>query len=115
MGMSISVYVGPYLQAEVPDDKINDLLDKFQELVQDGRGETGLDDDHLYLIPNVDLTGVSRPMTFERHGGDYKPFDLQNVAHECHAFTELVRPVQQELRTMGCEFKECWGVVTGWF
>jgi len=115
MGMSMSVYVGPYLQVEIPDDKIDDLLDKYQKLVQDGRGESGGNDADLYLIPNVDLPDVSRPMTFERDGGDYKPVNIQGKMYECHAFSNLVRPVEQELSAIGCKYKECWGIVTGWF
>lgn len=118
MGMSMSVYVGPYLKVEVPDDKIDDLLDEFQDLVQDGRGESGENDADLYLIPNQDLPGVSRPMSFDRHEGDYKPIEFRSITEhveECEAFTELVCPLLQELRENGFEFRECWGVVTGWF
>jgi hypothetical protein len=116
MGMALSVYIGPYLKVfDLPDEKVDELLSKHQNLVCDGRGESGCKDEHVYLIPNQKLPGVSRQMSFDKYSEESEPFEIPAVSHECYRFGVLAKPVIEDIRAMECGCKECWGIVTGWF
>lgn len=78
MSMNLSVYVGPYIQCENLD---HEMIEDWEHIVIDGRGEAGVDESTTYLIPNVKIPGINRPMTFAK-GCESIVMELNRQGHE---------------------------------
>lgn len=112
MGMHMTVYVGPYLI--VPRSSGLDWYE-FDSIVCEGRGEAGVDEQDLILIPNQSLDGVDRNMVVDAHGEqDVAQIDPADIVKEKAAFGRLAGAVFQRAKNQGFEVREAWGVVPCW-
>ena len=112
MGMDLTVYVGPYLS--VPRDSGFDWM-LWDSVVCDGRGEAGVGEPDLILIPNRKLEGIEREMHVDRHGEQQMAqINPATIVKETAAFSRLASEVIQWCDNRGIEISEAWGVVPRW-
>ena len=114
MGMSLTVYVGPYLIVPKHSGFPVDWM-KWDTIVCDGRGEAGSDEKDLILIPNCKLDGIERTMQFERHGEqDIVQISPATIVRESAAFSRLASEIFKWCDSHEVEIHEAWGVVPHW-
>lgn len=112
MSMNLTVYVGPYLI--VPKSSVFDWM-LWDSVVSDGRGEAGVGEPYLILIPNQKLEGVTRCLTVDRHGEQQMAqISPAAIVRESDAFALLASEVIQWCDSHGVEVHEAWGVVPRW-
>lgn len=114
MSMHLTVYVGPYLV--VPkNSKFN--LDDWCEAFCSGRGESGYTEDGWYLIPNRDVDGIDRVMSFDRYSDNdtVTSIDLGAQVYEMSAMRQLAAKLIAWCNENNVPFRVEWGVVPGWF
>lgn len=110
MGMSLTTYVGPYLIVPRGFEWW-----KFDNIVADGRGEAGVGENVVILVPNQELEGVTRPMRVDRTGDqEMCQINPAMIVRETSAFIRLAKPVLQYCDDYGIEIQEGWGVVPCW-
>lgn len=109
MSMDLRVYVGPYIEADGVSDEI---IDRYESLLCSGRGELGVGEARKYLIPNCELAGVNRQMSFDRH--DEPPvFEIDDCDRERTALRNIAEPFLESVRKNGGTAVTRWGVVCG--
>ena len=112
MGMDLTVYVGPYFI--VPKAGDFPWMD-WDTVICDGRGEAGVDEPDLILIPNRKLDGIERQMHVDRHGEQQlSQINPATIVKETAAFVRLADEVIRYCDDRGIEIKEAWGVVPCW-
>ena len=111
MGMSMSVYVGPYLV--LPKD-----FDwwPFDEIVTCGRGESSMHDSNLILIPNRELENDERPKHFHKNGDNQDIVRLLSLTAEIEVklLAELAKPLVDHCIENGVSFHYEFGIVPSW-
>jgi len=112
MSMNWSVYIGPYLT--VPRDSGFDWM-LWDSLVCDGRGESGVNEPNLILIPNSKLEGVERIMNIDCYA-EHKISQINpaTIVKESAAFSRLVTNIIKWFDSREIEIHEAWGVVSCW-
>lgn len=111
--MHLSVYVGPYFV--VSRSVWEDVLDKWESLVRDGRGEAGVSEPDLILVPNRKLPGISRSMRVEIHGKqDMCEISGDDIRREVAAFTSLANELLEWCEENDVHYVRTWGVVPCW-
>lgn len=114
MSMHLSIYVGPYLI--VP--KVTKVkLDKWTDVVHCGRGELTTTDDEWYLVPNCELPGVERKMTFDYCDEECAPLAISPGDHESEidAMKGVCSELIEWLEKNHMPYVMRWGVVQGLF
>jgi hypothetical protein len=109
--MQLTVYVGPYIETH-RCEIIRDLVWTHEEQVFDGRGELGVDEAKMYIVPNGPLPSVSRQMRFSRD--DEMPvvyISQSDRDQEMEAFRILAKPFIDKLNKMRADYFVLWGVV----
>ena len=110
MSISLHVYVGPYIEVwNCPQE----LIEKYDNILSDGRGESGASEARTFLIPNVDLKGVKRQLSWDRHS-ECNPTEIPAISHECCRFDDLIRGFKTDVFEANGEFLTHWGVVPGY-
>ena len=108
--MIYSIHIGPYL---IADRKFNWL--DFESIVCDGRGEFGVNEKKLILIPNLKLDGIDRMMDFDRYDGDsIQHINPATIVRETAAFVRASSKVIEYCDSEGIEIMEGWGIVPCW-
>ena len=111
MSMDLYIYVGPYL--EVTPKPPAELVEQWEHLIYDGRGENGVDEEVGYLIPNVDI-GLDRHTTFSRFSSSTDVVDMwtrANSYREVQLMEEHCKEPAKEFSENGCSSRVKWGVV----
>ena len=110
MSMQLNIYVGPYLVLP----KTFEWYD-WDQIVIDGRFEAGTDDEYLYLVPNVKLTGIDRQLLFER-GEDTPVLIITEamISRETEAMFALADPILQHCKQANVPIRIRWGIVPCW-
>ena len=111
MSINLQVYVGPYLEVRNID---YELIEKYEAMIRDGRGESGSREEVRYVIPNVQMEGTSRQMTFDKYS-ETPVIELDDINQEMRAFGKLIAPFLIGLGKAGGSFGAKWGVVCGYF
>lgn len=107
MGISLSVYVGPYLKCS---PSIGHDCDNLYDLI--GNGECVGDFD--LLGPNITMPEIQRQLKFARHQGNaVTPID--SIVREMALFESQFAHDIREIRGDYHSVEVCWGVVPGWF
>jgi|GEM_PF-2880209 len=110
MGMNLSVYVGPYFI--IAKESCFRWMD-WENVLCDGRGEAGVDESDLILIPNRKLDGVERPMHIDGEQGTIQ-INPAMIVKETAAFVRLADEVIRHCDDRLIEIREAWGVVPCW-
>lgn len=111
MSGELSVYIGPYLVLPKDFD-----WEDFESIVTEGRGEYGIDDEKLTLVPNRDLPGISREMTIERTGEQqFSQINPATIVRETAALSKLASPIFDYCDENDIEIMEAWGIVPRWY
>lgn len=112
MGISLTVYIGPYFI--IPKDSGFDWYD-WDAFVCDGRGEAGVGESDLILIPNRDLDGIDRDMHVDRLGQQQVVnINPATIVRECGAFARMAGEVIKHCDDHGIEIRQAWGIVPCW-
>ena len=112
MGIDLTVYVGPYLI--VSKDSGFDWTE-WDSVVCDGRGEAGVGEPNLILIPNRKLDGIERELRVDRHGEQQMAqINPAIIVRETAAFSRLASEVIQWCDDREIEIHEAWGIVPCW-
>jgi protein tyrosine phosphatase (PTP) superfamily phosphohydrolase (DUF442 family) len=108
MTMTLSIYVGPYLEVE----KTFDMANFGYPLVSDGRMEAAEPGEPLRLIPNQTLPGVDRQMDFNKHC-DTPVVEITTAQMDAEKveFSALTEPVFAFCRERGIHVRLKWGIV----
>ena len=110
MSMNLTVYIGPYLIVPKTFEWYG-----FDSLVTDGRCEAGTDDAELYLIPNLDVQGISRQLQFDRHSETpVVSIEPVGVGEETMRFRTHVESLIVHCRRHKISVRMEWGVVPCW-
>jgi len=110
MGMSFTTYVGPYLTVPRGFDWW-----EFEDIIVDGRGEAGVGEDVMVLVPNKKLEGVERSMRVDRTGEqEMCQINPETIVKETVALVRLAEPVFKYCDDYDIEIHEGWGVVPRW-
>jgi len=114
MSLNFAVYVGPYVVAYGTRGAVEwELLESFDDILINGRGESGINSDRVYVIPNVELG--HRESSWDRQESDRAPteIDEKDVRGELKMMADLANTFIAAVESAGgtCEVK--WGVVCG--
>jgi len=110
MGIRLTTYIGPYLDAPREFDYM-----PWDHLVQDGRCEADPNGDRWILIPNTPVAGITRDMVIDRHGGqEMAQITPALIARECGAFTRHCKPMLDYCEEHVVAIHGHWGVVPCW-
>ena len=113
MSMHVSVYVGPYLR--VKGMKREDI-EKYEHILTDGIGEAGTSGDSLYLIPNCDVPGITRQLSFSQHDYPSPIADFeQRDETDCFMAFALTNEFIAEATRSRAKIEVQWGIVCGVF
>lgn len=112
MGMSLDIYVGPYM-------KVNRSSGfdwtKWEDCICNGRGEFGVGESDWILIPNQKLEGVERQMLFDRmDSGVVWSIGPSDILREIDAFSSLASGAIRWCYENGAEWSRAWGIVPSW-
>jgi hypothetical protein len=110
MSMNLSIYVGPYLEV-APSFEWYD----WENVVTDGRMEARETGEQCFLIPNVNLPGIERRMSWERT--DETP--VVEMSEHCRdreiaAFAVLIVKLLKHMDAHCLQWSIKWGVVPCW-
>jgi len=110
MSMNLSVYVGPYLILP----KGFDWWD-WDSIVVDGRGEAGVDEAFVILIPNRKLDGVTRELSIDKYDEHTATaISEATIGAEKTVFHALAQPIFDYCKTRGIDIRLTWGIVPCW-
>jgi hypothetical protein len=110
MGMDLTTYIGPYLIVPKGFDWC-----EWDNIVCDGRGEAGVGEDRVILVPNQKLEGVTRSMRVDRTGEqEQTQINPAMIVRETAAFVRLAKPVIDWCDERDIEIHEAWGIVPCW-
>lgn len=111
MGLSFSVYVGPYLV--VPESFNLYAVDGFDDIIWEAGRETRDSGDKRLYAPNQALPGITRQKTFDRDDSGVSISIMGiDLYYEIEAFKELIAPVIEHLRQNETTYWINWGIVT---
>lgn len=111
MSSQLYVYIGPYIEAN-QCQMISDLVYEYESLVCDGRGELGVDEPRMCIVPNVTLPGVDRQMTFSRNDGmPVVEISATDREDEIESFRVVATPFIDKLAGMKADYTVLWGIV----
>lgn len=111
MGLSFSIYVGPYLV--VPESANLYAVDGFDDIVWEIGRETRKDGEKRLYAPNQTLPGTTRQNMFDRDdSGVSVPIMRMELHYEIEAFKELIKPVIEHLNKNETSHWINWGIVT---
>lgn len=111
MSMYLTTYVGPYFKVHgLPQS----LLERHEAIVTDCRGELFSDNPVgvTYLVPNCQLTGVTRQMRFSRD--DEMPvveITAEVIADEMRSFAIEAEKFLVDCNAAGIDVIRYWGIV----
>ena len=115
MSMNLSVYVGPYVVAYgTRKGNERELLECFEDELQEGRGEAGSGDGKLYAIPNVEF---GRDVSWDKYDSDREPWAISAsaVQLEIEKMKNLANTFIAAIESSGGTCEVLWGVVCGVF
>ena len=117
MGMTFSVYVGPYVKAcGARNGNERELLDSFEDILQEGRGEAGVyrsDDNSLYAIPSAEIMeqGFGRQFTASESGESPVAVLEKEVRRDIEMMGNLANTFIAAVESCGGKCEVLWGVV----
>ena len=119
MGMTFSVYVGPYVKAYgARNGNERELLDSFDDILQDGRGEWGVydsSDNSLYVIPSDEVLDLNAHFgrVFSRDDADVVPlaFTEWMMRRQVEQMGNLANTFIAAVGSCGGTCEVLWGVV----
>jgi len=112
MSVELHIYVGPYLEVHGIDR--DSVVFDFDDVIYDGRGEDGIDDSVKYLLPNIDLPGASRQMSFSKDD-EALVFEISSDDRETEmsAFIDITKELREYMTNSGIQFMIKWDIVCG--
>lgn len=113
MSVNMQCYVGPYLKlTKISEEewyKAIEIVWEFEPIVS----TTIEKDGEEILIPNCELSNVTRKMMFDSDVEDcFEPLDANTIRWESGKFNLLVQPLVNRLKNVRAEVQ--WGVVVYW-
>jgi hypothetical protein len=113
MGLNLSVYVGPYLEV-TGGSNARLLLESFDDVLTDGRGENGSGQHELILIPNQD---IGRQASFDKYEEIIQPIAIaaSKVQLELEYMRDMANTFIAAHESTGGKCEVLWGVVCGMF
>lgn len=112
MGMNYKVYIGPYFVLS-KEDKFPWI--NWDSIVFEGRGESGVNENELILIPNQKLEGIEREMNFDLDCDSIVEISPEEIDNEISAFVNLANEIIIYCNEKSIEIKRKWGIVPSWF
>lgn len=117
--MTFSVYVGPYVKAYgMPNGNDRGVLDSFDDILQEGRGESGLydsSDNSLYVIPSDEVLDLNAHLgrVFSRDEADVVPlaFTESMMRRHIDQMGNLANTFIAAVESCGGTCEVLWGVV----
>lgn len=108
--MNLTTYIGPFITVPRGFDWW-----KFDDIIAEGRGEAGVGDAEMVLIPNQKLEGVDRSMRVDRTGDqEMCQINPAMIVKETAAFMRLAKPLIKYCDDCEIEIREGWGIVPCW-
>lgn len=117
--MTFSVYVGPYVKSYgARNGNERELLDSFDDILQEGRGESGLcdsSDNSLYVIPSEEVLDMNAHLgrVFSRDEADVVPVAVTPtmMRRQVEQMGNLANTFIAAVESCGGTCDVLWGVV----
>ena len=115
MGVSLYVYVGPYIKCHPFSNRDWEKIADATEGRLSASSHEGLwTEDYSVALPDR-VEGISRPLTFQKNFDNPCVIDLPVAAKEMHLFEKHYQGDIAELEVVFDRIEVSWGIVPYWY